>query len=132
MLRSLITLKGAATGLIIILSAVMIFHVLVITGIIPYSIVWGGRLQSKAEMVNFEIVSLLLNSVILALTLIRGGYWPVRIRTLFLRIVFGLLCILFLVNTVGNLFAESDLERNIFTPITLLLSFLTLRLAGAH
>jgi hypothetical protein len=39
--------KFATNALLIMFSLVMVFHVLVLLGIIPFDIVWGGRLKSK-------------------------------------------------------------------------------------
>jgi hypothetical protein len=37
--------------------------------------------------------------------------------------------VLFAINTVGNIFSNNELERLIFTPLTLLLAVFSLRLA---
>ena len=64
----------AQIGLIIIYSSLFVFHTLVLFKIIPYSIVWGGRLKTDIEMYKFESVSLMLNSVFLVLVLIKANY----------------------------------------------------------
>lgn len=97
---------------------VIVFHLLITTGVIPFSIVWGGRLGSKEEMYRFETVSLLINAAFVAVLWIkkrsiREGKSP--------RWVTGILwffLVLFVVNTIGNLFAESLVEKLVFTPIT--------------
>jgi hypothetical protein len=45
-----------------LLSGVIVFHILIIIKIIPYEIVWSGRLKSTNEMYVFECVSLLLGA----------------------------------------------------------------------
>lgn len=51
----------AQIGLLVILSATIVFHVLVLVKIIPYKIVWGGRLKTDADMYKFELVWMILN-----------------------------------------------------------------------
>ena len=36
--------------LILMFSLILLFHLSIIIGLIDYSIVWGGRLNSKSEM----------------------------------------------------------------------------------
>lgn len=51
----------AQYGLLIILSIFLVFHCLILCKIIPYNILWGGRLKSDIEMYRFETVSILIN-----------------------------------------------------------------------
>ena len=39
--------------LLSMLTAVLLFHLCIVTGIIPYDITWGGRLKSDQEMYVF-------------------------------------------------------------------------------
>lgn len=50
-----------ARVLVLLLSAVVIFHILVLIGVVPMEIIWGGRLKSQGEMIRFEVVSITLN-----------------------------------------------------------------------
>jgi heme/copper-type cytochrome/quinol oxidase subunit 4 len=118
----------AANIAIIILSLIIVFHLLVIFGIVPYSIVWGGRLTSKFQMIAFETISFIINLIIILLVLLRVGYIKTS-RTNLTRISMWVIFGIFVLNTVGNLFSASSLERAIFTPLTLLLALLTGRLA---
>ncbi len=116
-----------ARNLITIISvAVILFHLLVLTGIIPYSIVWGGRLKSQEQMRTSEIVSLIINALLVALLWIKKS--PRR-GVQFTRIVMWLYVLLFALNTVGNLMAASIWEKVLFTPLTLLLAVLCARIA---
>lgn len=111
-----------------LLALTTVFHMLVITGIIPYSIVWGGRLTDMSQVIVFEAVSLLINLIIGYIVLVRGGYIATS-RPRVIQAGIWIVCFLFILNTVGNLFSASSLERAIFTPLTLLLALLTYRLA---
>lgn len=106
------------------LSLVIIFHILVLIGVIPYTIVWGGRITTFEQMVVFEAISITLNTVMILAVAAYSGIVTSKINRKFLRIGLFAMVILFSLNTVGNLFSENELERMIFTPITLILALL--------
>lgn len=124
----LISERLAANSILLILAAVIVFHVLVFTGFIPYQIVWGGRLQSEEQMRQFETVSIALNLIMILLVAIKAQYLKINLPPAFLKITFCLMAALFAFNTVGNLFSQNNLEQLIFTPLTLLLAVLCFRL----
>lgn len=128
-MRSLISERVALWGTAVILSGIVVFHLLVLLRVIPYDIVWGGRLTSEAQMVSFETVSILVNSFMLLVLALRAGVVPVRVPPLVLRLAFGLMAGLFALNTVGNLLSTNSFETWTFTPLTLLLAVFSLRLA---
>ncbi len=109
-----------------IYSALLIFHLLIVLKRIPYTIVWGGRLQTDTAMYRFEAVSLLLNTVFLIVVAIKAGYLAVPVSPTVLNGMLWVMAGLFLLNTIGNLLSKNRLERLIFTPITLIVSILTL------
>lgn len=124
----------AAKTIIVILTAVFCFHLLVLTGLIPYQVVWGGRLQTRSEMITFEMVSLLLNALMSALAAMRAGWLGTGLKPRFLRVGLWVMAVLFALNTVGNIFSTNRWEQVIFTPLTLVLAFLSIiaaRGAGA-
>lgn len=99
----------------------LIFHVLILSSVIDYRIVWGGRLQSQAEMLVFESISIALNSVFLWITVQRLGWIRNYLPLWLMRTSLVLMSLVFALNTLGNLFAKELVERLIFTPLTLLL-----------
>lgn len=121
--------KFASNALLIIFILVMLFHALVLIGVIPFDMVWGGRLKSKDEMIPFEITSIALNSVMLGIVMMQAGLVKVNVKPIVLKVAFWCMFVLFAINTVGNIFSNNELERLIFTPLTLLLAVFSLRLA---
>ena len=128
-MKNLITERFATNALLSIFSLVMIFHAFVLMGIIPFEIVWGGRLKSKEEMIPFEITSIALNAVMLTIVVIHAGLLKVKFNPIVLRVAFWFMFALFFMNTIGNLISNNEFEKMIFTPLTLLLSVFCLRLA---
>ena len=128
----LISEKLAIRGLLIIFSLLLIFHFMIISGIIPFDIVWGGRLESRDQMIQFEMVSIVLNAIMLLIVAIKAEIIKLKISPKFLKISFWIMFGLFALNTVGNLFSNNQFEQIVFTPITLIMSLFCLRLAMSN
>ena len=94
-----------------LLFSVIIFHICIIMKIIPYNLAWGGRLTNDNEMYVFESISILINLFLSWLLLMKGEFvqfkFPDNIVNLILWIFFGL----FILNTVGNIFAKTNFEK---------------------
>lgn len=112
-----------------LLLLVLIYHTLIITGLIPFEAAWGGRLETREDMLRFETVSLLVNSFLLALVSVKAGRLKVKIPPMAITIMLWFFVGLFILNTVGNLASTSFWEMVIFTPMTALLSVLFARMA---
>lgn len=107
---------------------VILFHLLIIAGVIPYNIVWGGRLTNQSDMLRFESVSIAINLLIVFVVAMEANYIqkliPQKAITVILWGLFGL----FLANTVANLFSTTLFERIVFTPLTLLFALFVYRI----
>lgn len=109
-----------------IFASLSIFHILVLVGVIPYNIVWGGRLKSETEMYRFEGTSLLIISLFLFFSLVQAQVFSIKFPKIVTKLVLWIMLVLFSLNTVGNLLTKSSLETMIFTPITALLAIFSL------
>lgn len=115
--------------LIFIYSFVLIFQFLLLLGIIPYEYTWGGKLKYIEEMYVFVSIAILLNLIFLLTILQTANLIPWNIPKTAIKISLWFMVAVFALNTVGNLFAETNLEKFIATPITLLLSILCYKIA---
>jgi hypothetical protein len=104
--------------------AVIIFHLLIVFQVIPYTIVWAGKLKTIDEMYAFEAASISINVFLVAVLLLKGNYVKHRISDKILNAILLIFVALFALNTIGNLLAESLFEKIVFTPLTLLSSVL--------
>jgi hypothetical protein len=102
---------------------------MIMTGIIPFEIVWGGRLKDKSQMLTFETISVVVNLVMLTVVAIKAGILKTGINPVIIRIFLWIMFVIFFLNTIGNIFSNNELEKIIFTPLTLILSIFSLRLA---
>ena len=124
-----INIRFAATLMLVLLSCIVVFHLFVLSGAIPYNVVWGGRLESASQMYMFEVVSITINLMVITIIGIKAGYIKPFISKRALTFLLWALAMLFALNTVGNLFATTILETILFTPLTLISAVLCYRMA---
>lgn len=106
-----------------LLVAVVLFHASIIAGVIPYDVTWGGRLENDLQMYVFETISIVINLFLGFLLLLKGGYIKQRFSQRATNILLWIFFALFVLNTIGNLFAETGFERA-FSVLTLLFAVL--------
>jgi len=111
-----------------ILAAIIIFHLLIATGIVSYEIVWGGRIENPDQMIVMETISILVNLLMLVIIGLRARFLEWKVSKKVIRIGLWVMVIIFSLNTIGNLLAETMLEKAIFTPLTILLALMSYRL----
>jgi len=125
-MRKLISVKVAVYGILFLLSALLIFHILMVLRLLPAKIVWGGNLESNRQIYSFEMVSLFLNvlMILVIINFINPKKETFKRWSVFILIMF----IYFLINTIANIFSVSLMETLIFTPFSLILALFCLRL----
>ena len=101
-------------GLII---AVILFHLSIIVKIIPYSIAWGGRLQNDSQMYVFEVISIIINLFLGLVLLMKGNDIKYQFKKKTIDIILYIFLALFVLNTIGNLFAKTNFEK-LFSILT--------------
>ncbi len=124
-----IPFKVAISLFLTFLSLILIFHFLVILKIIPYTIVWAGKMKNDTQMYQFESVSVLINVILFSAILIKGKIVRWNVNPKIIQVILYIFAVIFALNTIGNLFAKMSLETYIFTPLTFILAFLCLRVA---
>lgn len=106
-----------------LLTLVIFLHLLIILKVIPYKTAWGGRLQNDEQMYMFEAISIVINLLLCFILLMKGRYIQFYFKEKLLNIVLWIFLILFILNTVGNLFAKTNIEK-LFAIVTLVFAFL--------
>ena len=110
--------KTALNILILLVSVLVLFHLGIILKLIPYEITWGGRLKNDSEMYVFEAISIALNLFLLLLLLIKGKFVKEMLSMKIVDVFLWIFLVLFALNTVGNVFAETNVEK-LFALLTL-------------
>jgi hypothetical protein len=107
----------------------MILHALVLLGVVPHTIVWGGRLNSLDEVRVLEAAAIVVVSMIMAIIASRAGHIRSVLPAKALGTSLWILVAAFSLHTVVNLFAAAAIEDFVFAPLTLLSAVLCFRLA---
>ena len=124
-----IPFKRSVNTMMILVSLVIVYHLLIVSGMIPYDAIWGGRLESQAQMYSFEAVSITINLLILAVVAIKGAYLSVKVSDRLINIILWIFTAMFALNTAGNIFSLSTIEAVVFTPLTFLSAVMCARMA---
>ncbi|UYZ60746.1 hypothetical protein [Hymenobacter latericus] len=128
-MKTLLSERVAAYGMLLIVSLALVFHGLVLAGLVPADIVWGGGKKDPQQLLVLESVSVAINLLMWAVVAERVGWLKLGIHPRVVQGAWWLMVGLFLLNTVGNLLSVNSFEKAFFTPITLLLAVFSLRLA---
>jgi hypothetical protein len=128
-MNKIISERLSSIALLTLLSLFLLFHFLIMFGIIPFEIVWGGRLNSRSQMLRSETVSVIINLLMLAIVAIKANILEITLPKILIKIILWLMFVLFILNTLGNLFSLNQFEQLVFTPVTFLLALFSLRLA---
>jgi hypothetical protein len=121
--------KLAINIMLVLLAAIILFHILILFQLLPWQIVWGGRLDNLHEMRLFEIISIMINVFIGIVIAIKGGYVRAILPAKTMSLALYVFVAIFILNTLGNIFSNSLLEAIIFTPVTFLGAVLCYRIA---
>ncbi|HMN06240.1 MAG TPA: hypothetical protein PKD45_10985 [Flavobacteriales bacterium] len=107
--------------------AVLIFHGMILLKVIPYTIAWGGKLESDAAMYRYEAVAILMNAALLSVLLIKAKAGNANER--FMNSILWVFVVIFILNTIGNLMAKTTAEKllSIISGISALLALMVIR-----
>jgi hypothetical protein len=115
--------KYAFAILLGILSLALLFHLCILIKLIPYQITWGGRLTNDTEMYVFETISISVNLLLMLVVFAKANYIRPFLSEKIMNIVLWFFVAVYLLNTIGNLFAKTLLEKS-FSLLTLVLAYL--------
>ncbi len=126
----MVSKRVPANILLACLGALAVFHVLVLLGVVPDEMVWGGRATGPdANLFVLESVALVVTFLFAGIVAAKAEYFgPAmtgKLVTVAMWFVFGY----FTFGILANLMSSSSLERLIFTPVNLILAILSLRLS---
>ena len=131
-MKKLIRFQTAVNLSLLLFGLFAIFHLVIILGIllfdyVPIDYLWGGRMQTKEQLMGFELISLFLMLFCTLLVLIKSRRIKAPGFLQFATVLLWILFVLFTLNTVGNVFAKTTFEK-FFAIVTAILAMLFLRL----
>lgn len=129
-MNKLISAKWAGNLLLGSLGLLAAFHVLVLFGVVPADIVWGGAFQdSRSGLLTFEFISLVVTLLFAVIVAAKAGYLEVMKFKQAINIGAWLVFAILILSMVGNLASAVSFENLVFAPITVILAFCAYRLA---
>lgn len=129
MLKRWISLDSATKLFFGISAFAFIYHILILTQIVDYKNAWGGQLQTLEQMYVFEAISLTLQILFVGIIYVKASTEKDKLAYKVSKFLTFVIAFLFLVNTLGNIFAVELFEKVVFTPLTLIASILAFRIA---
>lgn len=123
--------QTAFHGYLVIVLIALIYHALILTQVVDYKNAWGGQLASLEQMYVFETFSITLQILFTVIIFLKLRAKPETFVYKATRILVYTISVIFLLNTIGNIFAVEMFERLVFSPLTLITSILTFRIALA-
>lgn len=123
-------MKKSIRFLLAICLGLLTFHLLILLQIIPFEIVWGGKLTTLKEMYVFELISAITVGFLILVICLKANYVSVKVSK---KLVNGILWFFFgffLLNTIGNVLAETYLEKG-FAVLTIIIALLLFKVLKA-
>lgn len=127
-MNRLLPFHFAAKTLLLLFALLVVFHLFVLLGIVPHDIVWAGRIQSRAELIRMESISILILGIVAAIVAHKAGYLSIIKHPTVISVGMWLVVALFILNTLGNLTAVNPIEKYGFGLLTLVMAMLSLRI----
>ena len=129
MLKNRLNFNTAIKLYFALMIVALAYHALIMTQIVDYKNAWGGRLESTDQMIRFELVSITIQFVFAAIIYVKISATPAGTPYKIAKGFVFLIALIFLINTAGNIMAIQLFERIVFTPLTLLASIASFRIA---
>lgn len=127
-MKKIIGPKFAAWLLLSLLVLLLVFHLLIIFQIVPPDVIRGG-MASGENLLGLEITSIFILLVFILVSYIKLKFLFKTGRHQLVNIFLWIMAAYFFLNTLGNLASEIKPENPIFTPLSLIIALLALRLA---
>lgn len=116
--------KTALKIMLGLLTIVLSFHLAILLELVPYGIVWAGKIHSIEEMRVFETISILINLLLIIVLLIKLKNINNNVSSKLINVIIWFFVFFFALNTIGNFFSESWVELIFGTSLTLMSSLL--------
>ncbi len=114
--------RVAGRGLLTLIAILSVYHILLLSGMLPPVAAWGGRVAELPA--NLQTLELFALGILLFFSLLILGHlrrWGGRFAWLF-RVGCGVIAAYFSLNVVLNLMALGLLERLLFTPLSFMMA----------
>ena len=128
-MKNLISARNAGLTVLVIFSIMIVFHLLVMSKIIPSGIVWAGQIgEESSNLIYLELLAISLTLLFGLVVLMKIDLiFQNRVRR-FVNIGIWIIFVYFILNTIGNISTGISIESLVFGPVSLVLAILMFRL----
>jgi hypothetical protein len=105
-----------------------VFHILLLMGILPMHIAWGGRIDASRRIL-YESIALLITVIFIAGISVKMHFIRLEKHSKTINTGIWIIFAYLIFNTVGNLASGVFTEKLVFAPLTLFMSVLAFQLA---
>lgn len=104
-------MKTSDTTSLAIVFCYGIFHLFIILQIIPFNIVWGGKIRSIETILIFEGIAFLIMSFLGVVLAMKNRIVKPFFKDKTIKRILLIFAVFFILNTIGNLLAETNIEK---------------------
>jgi archaellum biogenesis protein FlaJ (TadC family) len=120
-----ISFRDTGKVLLSLMTLIIIYHVLILTGVLPQEAVWGNRINDSEKLIQMEYLAIVIMMIFISIIILKLKYKNhFKVINILLWIVFSFSVL----NIIGNILSGSQLEKIIFIPVTIIQSLLLLRI----
>ncbi|MDH5655803.1 MAG: hypothetical protein OEZ34_07845 [Spirochaetia bacterium] len=129
-MKNWISVKLAGNILIGASAVIAVLQILVIFGVIPFDMLWGGNFTEEEEdpTLQFQLIVLFVTFLFGAALAVKVGYIKTQKFDEWINLFFWIMFIYFIINGMANLASGITFIKMILAFIALILAFFTYRL----
>ena len=129
-MRKILSANLAGKILITLFVVLLIMHALILLGVLPSSIIWGGQIkEDQSNLLGLEAVAITLSLLFIGLTTLKLRQINSSSKRLLINLGAWLVFAYLVINVLGNFASGVSAETLIFGPLTILMALCALRLA---
>ncbi|MGF7139185.1 hypothetical protein [Roseimarinus sediminis] len=127
-MKKIISAYQAGNTLLVLFALLVVFHITIIAGILPYDMVWGGQID-KENILPLELIAIVFTISFMMVVLIKLRYLRNGMKGKVANILLWAMVLYFVFNTYANFTGQTIAEQWIFGPLAIVMGILTARLA---
>ncbi len=114
--------KIAGFVFICLSSLMIIIHVLIVAGIIPSSIIWGGSIKNDGQLYLMESIAITVLIIFSFIQAVKSQILKMVGPPMIWTILSFIVLVYLLLNTLGNFASDVTVEKIFFGSMTIIMS----------
>lgn len=123
--------RGIGNVLLIALLVLLIIHILVLFGVVSPDIIWDTTITDKASVVISEWIAIFFILMFIFGILLKLNYLPMKGLRKSADSILWIMSLYYLLNIIGNFMSDNPIEKLLYSPLTLIMILMALRLIFA-